>query len=184
MARPKLKRYWTRIVPAGLERATYVHAANLAGFAIILFWQPIPATLWHVDTEAGALLLWALFASGWLILLAAAVSFGVFELLGTTQAGAWSSRRAAPPPSLKTGWLYAYVPHPMYVGLLLGVWVTPHMSFGHALLATGFTVYILIALGYEERDLAARFGGPYRRWRSACPMSPLSRHTVAERGRS
>ena len=59
----------------------------------------------------------------------------------------------------------------MYVGLLLGVWATPDMSVGHALLAAGFTVYILLALGYEERDLAARFGGAYRAWRSACPMT-------------
>jgi protein-S-isoprenylcysteine O-methyltransferase Ste14 len=59
----------------------------------------------------------------------------------------------------------------MYVGLLLGVWATPDMTAGHALLAAGFTVYILLALGYEERDLAARFGGAYRSWRTTCPMT-------------
>jgi protein-S-isoprenylcysteine O-methyltransferase Ste14 len=59
----------------------------------------------------------------------------------------------------------------MYVGVLLGVWATPRMTMGHLLLATGLTLYVLIALRYEERDLAMRFGKPYRRWRaSALPL--------------
>jgi protein-S-isoprenylcysteine O-methyltransferase Ste14 len=171
MARPALKRYWTHLVPPGLERATYVHAANAAGFAIILLWQPIPATLWDVDWEPAQTLLWVLFGLGWLLLIFAALSFDVLELLGVRQAWARYRGRPVPAPGLKTGALYAYVPHPMYVGLLLGVWATPDMSVGHALLAAGFTAYILTALGYEERDLAARFGSAYRTWRSACPMT-------------
>jgi protein-S-isoprenylcysteine O-methyltransferase Ste14 len=171
MARPALKRYWAGLVPPGLERATYVHAANVAGFAIIAFWQPIPATLWDISWQPAEAVLWVLFVAGWLLLFSAALSFDVLELLGVRHAWAQFGGKPPPLPSLKTGWLYAYVPHPMYVGLLLGVWATPDMSAGHALLAAGFTIYILLALGYEERDLAARFGGAYRSWRSACPMT-------------
>jgi methanethiol S-methyltransferase len=43
--------------------------------------------------------------------------------------------------------------HPMYVGVLLGVWATPRMSAGHLLLALALTDYVLIAMRYEERDL-------------------------------
>ena len=53
----------------------------------------------------------------------------------------------------------------MYVGVLLGLWVTPHMSVGHALMAASFTLYILIAMRYEERDLTANFGASYQAWR-------------------
>jgi methanethiol S-methyltransferase len=52
----------------------------------------------------------------------------------------------------------------MYVGVLLAIWATPHMTIGHWLLATGMTLYVLIALRYEERDLRARFGNVYARW--------------------
>ena len=55
----------------------------------------------------------------------------------------------------------------MYVGVLLGVWVTPRMSVGHLLLALAFTAYILIAMRYEERDLLHRFGRRYADWRGA-----------------
>jgi protein-S-isoprenylcysteine O-methyltransferase Ste14 len=32
------------------------------------------------------------------------------------------------------------------------------------------TAYIMIAIRYEERDLAAALGEPYRRWRASTPM--------------
>lgn len=46
---------------------------------------------------------------------------------------------------------------PTYVGVLMGVWVTPRMSLSHALLALGLTGPVLIAMRYEERDLARTF---------------------------
>ena len=66
---------------------------------------------------------------------------------------------------LKTGLLYRWVPHPMYVGVLRGVWATPRMSFGHLLLALALTAYVLVAMRYEERDLLHRFGASYRDYR-------------------
>jgi protein-S-isoprenylcysteine O-methyltransferase Ste14 len=44
------------------------------------------------------------------------------------------------------------------------------MSVGHLILALGFTAYVLIAMRYEERDLAVKFGASYRRWRGAEPV--------------
>ena len=41
------------------------------------------------------------------------------------------------------------------------------MTVGHLLLALGFTLYVLIAMRYEARDLLARFGKSYSRWRAA-----------------
>ena len=34
----------------------------------------------------------------------------------------------------------------MYVGVLMGVWITPVMTVGHLLLAAGLTVYVLIGM--------------------------------------
>ena len=58
------------------------------------------------------------------------------------------------------------VRHLMYVGFLLAVWATPRMTVGHLLLAAGMTLYVLVAMRYEERDLAARFGHAYASWRA------------------
>ncbi len=108
---------------------------------------------------------WTLFALGWGILFLGAWSFGMRDLLGVEQMRAWVLGRPAPPKRLKTGWLYRWLRQPMYVGVLMGVWVTPRMSLGHALLALGLTGYVLIAMRYEERDLVRTFGARYNRWR-------------------
>jgi protein-S-isoprenylcysteine O-methyltransferase Ste14 len=172
MARPSFKAWWTRIVPKGLERSTYVMAASLVGFIMMIFWQPIPIVLWHV-TGPLAVIPWVLFAIGWTILLSAAITFNLFELLGTRQAWAWYQGRAIPPLTLKTHWLYDWMRHPMYVGVLLGMWMTPHMTVGHALMAATFTLYILIAMRYEERDLTENFGASYQAWREGADRGRL-----------
>lgn len=166
MARPFFKRLVTRVLPQQLERATYVHAANLAGFLVIGLWQPVPIVLWHVEAEFAEALLWTGFAAGWLLLFAAAFSIDILELLGLRQAWHWSQGRASHPLRLKTTWLYRYLEHPMYVGVILGLWMTPYMTLGHAALAAQLSIYIALAAGYERRDLRARFGGDYDRWRA------------------
>ena len=166
MARPWFKAWWAANTPPAFERCTYVHMANIALFALILFWQPLPIVLWEISAGGVREAVWALFALGWVILLAGGWSFGMSELLGLDQMRRWASGRPPKQPGLKTGQLYQWVRHPMYVGVLLGVWVTPTMTFGHALLAMGLTAYVLIAMRYEERDLTQRFGTSYRRWRA------------------
>lgn len=172
MARPFFKNWMTRTVPQELERATYVMAASLAGFILLAFWQPIPLVIWHVPAP-GAVILWGLFAAGWSILLTSALAFDIFELFGLRQAWAWYRGRPMPPSTLKTHRLYGWMRHPMYVGLLLGVWTTPHMTAGHALLAATMTLYTLIGMRHEERDLSARFGAPYAAWREGADRDRL-----------
>jgi protein-S-isoprenylcysteine O-methyltransferase Ste14 len=171
MARPAFKERWTRIVPMGLERSTYVVAASLAGFIMVWFWQPIPLLIWQAQ---GALkhMLWVLFAAGWLLLLVSAAGFNLFELLGLRQAWAWYQGRPVPPLTLKTHWFYGWLEHPMYAGFLLGVWATPLMTAGHVLMAAAFTLYILIAMRYEQRDLSRTFGDAYSAWRQGEPAAP------------
>ena len=169
MARPWVKSWWAAHVPPAFERCTFVHMANLALFALIIFWQPIPIVLWHVTTDVLRDLIWAVFALGWVILYAGGWSFGMSDLLGLNQMRRWAQGLPPREPGLKTSQLYKWIRHPMYVGVLMGVWVTPTMTLGQAVLAIGFTVYVLIAMRYEERDLARRFGTPYERWRAQTP---------------
>ena len=161
MARPFFKTAWTRIVPQGLERSTYVFAACLVGFVMLVFWQPIPIVIWDISSTAAAPALWTLFGLGWLILLIAAINFDILYLLGVRQARAWSQGQTIPKPTLTRTGLYRIMRHPMYVGVLLGLWVTPFMTVGHLLMAGGFTLYIVIAKRYEERDLRRTFGPAY-----------------------
>ena len=181
MARPAFKRLIARLIPQALERATYVHAANVTGILLLLLWMPMPELLWSIEDETAKTAIWIAFGAGWLLLFLGAVSLDIFELLGLRQAWYWFSAQSHRPLALKTAFLYRYIEHPMYVGVLLGVWMTPHMSVGHALLASTFTIYIAIAMIYERRDLQARFGSAYLKWRTA-PAEAV-RRTRATTGR-
>ena len=166
MARPWFKKRVMGRMPEPLQRVTYVHMANRGAVPS----HPVLAAIPHRDLERrapgtrGALAVCS--PPGLDILFLGAWSFGMRELLGIEQVMAWrEGRRTA--PRLKTGFFYRWLRHPMYVGVLLGMWATPRMSFGHLLLALAMTGYVLIAMRYEERDLMQRFGSRYSHWRGA-----------------
>lgn len=171
MARPGFKRAWTRIVPAPIERSVYVVAASLALILLFLLWRPIPGPVWSVDNAVAAAALWALFALGWLIVLVSTFLISHFELFGLAQVWGHARGRGEPAaPAFRTPFFYRWIRHPLYSGFFLAFWATPRMTLGHLLLAAGVSVYMLIAIRYEERDLVDTFGDDYRRYRERAGM--------------
>ena len=170
MARAPFKAAWTRIVPATIERSMYVLLASLCLILLFAFWRPLPAVLWSVANPAGATALWALFGLGWLIVLVSTFLLNHFELFGLQQVWNHAGGREDPAPVFRTPLLYKRMRHPLYSGFVLAFWATPVMTAGHALLAAGMTVYILIAIRYEERDLVGLFGDDYQAYRRRAGM--------------
>jgi methanethiol S-methyltransferase len=171
MARGGFKRWWTRVVPAAVERSTYVAATSLVLALLFWFWVPIDApVVWQVRNSFGMALLWGLFGLGWVLVLVSTFLINHFELFGLQQVFARLTQRAMPETQFKTPLLYRYVRHPLYVGLLLSFWAVPVMSAGRLLFALGCSAYILIGIGFEERDLVAQFGERYRSYRAEVGM--------------
>lgn len=164
MARPGFKRGWTKIVPPAIERSVYVLLSSLALILMFLLWKPIPGTVWNISQPTAVLAIVALFAIGWLIVLVSTFLLSHFELFGLKQV--WSHARgdADVAPAFRTPFFYKLVRHPIYVGFVIAFWATPHMTAGHLLLALAMTVYILIAIGHEERDLVGEFGSQYEEY--------------------
>jgi len=178
MARPSFKRWWTRVVPAAIERSTYVLAASAALALLCWQWRPIAEpVVWRVESPAGAGLLWTVFWLGWTVLLVSTFLINHFELFGLRQVFARRVRRKLPEPEFRTPLFYRYVRHPIYLGFLLGFWAAPVMSAGHLLFASVATGYILVGIWLEERDLVAQFGEQYRRYRDQVGMVVPSRKT-------
>jgi len=172
MARPAFKRAWTRIVPPAAERSVYVLLASVALLILFWFWQPIDATIWSVGSDLAwlRLILWAMFWAGFGIVLVSTFLINHFELFGLQQAWFNMSGRQAAAPELRQPLFYRWVAHPLYAGFFLAFWATPHMSAGHLLLAAALSFYMLVAIRYEEHDLAGIFGDDYRRYRSSVGM--------------
>jgi methanethiol S-methyltransferase len=165
MARQGFKKAWTRTVPRPIERSLYVLFASAALIILFSFWRPIAGSVWNVTNPLGELILWALFATGWGIVLLSTFLINHFELFGLQQAWFHLRRREAAPPEFRQPFFYKWVRHPLYAGFFLAFWSTPHMSYGHLLLAIGMSIYMLIAIRYEERDLVGYFGERYEHYR-------------------
>jgi methanethiol S-methyltransferase len=170
MARAGFKRWWTRIVPASVERSTYVLLASLVLLLLYWQWRPIPGVVWAVENPVAATALRAIFWLGWGIALLSSFLINHFELSGLSQVLARLRGRELPPPVFKAPTLYRGVRHPLYLGFLLAFWATPVMTVGHLLFAAVMTAYILIGIQLEERDLIRSFGEGYRRYRKEVPM--------------
>ena len=85
MARPAFKRWWTKIVPAHVERSTYVLLASLTLLLLYWQWRPMPAIAWDLDHPAGRALLVGLFWLGWAIAFASSFFISHFDLFGLRQ---------------------------------------------------------------------------------------------------
>jgi protein-S-isoprenylcysteine O-methyltransferase Ste14 len=183
IARQGFKRWWTRFVPASVERSTYVLLASLVLLMLYWQWRPIPHPVWTVENPLAATALQAIFWLGWGMVLLSTFLISHFELSGLSQVFARLRDRDLPQPVFRTPFLYRWVRHPIYLSFLLAFWATPVMTVGHLLFASATTVYILIGIQLEERDLIQSFGDEYRRYRNeAAMLTPLpKRRKPAER---
>ncbi|GJD53904.1 Methanethiol S-methyltransferase [Methylobacterium crusticola] len=170
MARPAFKRWWTRFVPAVVERSTFVLFASLVLALLFWQWRPLPQAVWTVTDPAGATLVTGLFWLGWLIVLASTFMISHFELFGLTQVYAAWRQRAVAETGFVTPFLYRYVRHPIYLGFIVAFWAAATMSAGHLLFAGVATLYILVGIRLEERDLLALLGQRYARYRAEVGM--------------
>jgi protein-S-isoprenylcysteine O-methyltransferase Ste14 len=169
MARPAFKRAWTRLIPESAERSTYTLLSSLALILMFWLWSPLGGTVWEVRDPAARALLYALYASGWALLLYTTFLLNHFDLFGLRQV--WLQFRGRPYTALpfRTPTVYRWIRHPLYLAWLLTFWATPTMTVTHLLFAVTTTVYILLAIRWEERDLVAALP-EYEDYRRRVPM--------------
>ena len=170
MARPGFKKHWTKIIPEAIERSTYVLLASL--LLILLFWQwrAMPNEVWNVENQFGSLVLQALFWLGWVLVLASTYIIDHFDLFGLRQVFIHFRGSEKSAPEFKEVGFYKFVRHPLLLGFIIAFWATPRMSVGHLLFAAVTTVYMLIAIQLEERDLEASLGEDYAEYRGRVSM--------------
>jgi len=183
MARPEFKRVWTRLVPAPIERATYVLFTSLVLVALFVYWEPIPLVVWSIGDPLLRSVVQVAYFAAWGLLLWATCMIDHFDLFGVRQALLHFRGRSHAKSLFSTPFLYRFVRHPIYVAWTLIFWLTPTMTAGHALFAAVSTAYILLAIPLEERDLVREFGDTYRTYRATTPalVPGLRRRAASEK---
>ena len=171
MARRGFKQWLGRLLPAAIERSTYVLLSSAVLALLFWQWRPLPGLLWNVTSQWAVWLLYALCAFGWVLVLTSSFVINHFDLFGLRQV--WLRARGQPyaPVALKHHFFYRVVRHPLMLGFIVAFWATPVMSLGHLLFALATTGYILLSVKFlEERDLLAEHGEGYRKYQGEVPM--------------
>ena len=159
------------IIPASIERSTYVLLASLS--LLLLFWQwnAFTGIVWSVENTLVRLLLTSLFITGWVIVLLSTFMINHFDLFGLKQVFYYFKNKPADHIHFKTSWLYRIVRHPIMLGFLIAFWATPVMTAGHLLFSVVTTAYILVAIYFlEEKDLQQSIGKAYTTYQQNVPM--------------
>lgn len=170
MARPAFKEMWTKIVPEPAERSTYVLLSSLALILLFYFWQPLSSVIWNVESEAGQVILYGGFAFGWSLVLYATFLINHFDLFGLRQVYLFLKGEEYVPLPFNTPGPYKLIRHPLYLGWFFAFWCIPAMTLGHLMFSIVTTIYILLAIQFEEKDLQVSLGQRYKDYRRLIPM--------------
>ena len=157
-ARLPVRAFVRRIVPIQLERSAYVWVASLMLIAVCFYWQAVPGVVWQVSSPWNWAVRLVQLAGIWLTLRSAAVIDGL-ELAGVRQVSHPESQiphPAAQTVEFKTDGPYGWVRHPIYLGWILVVFSVGTMTMTRLVFATISSVYLLVAIPFEERTIRAQ----------------------------
>lgn len=169
MARSAFKKIILKFVPSALERSVFVLATCVVLVWFYLAWQPINLLVWQA-TGTIAMVLQLSFLLGASLVLWSTFMISHGQLFGIAQAWYAYKEKELSDDSFITPSLYKFSRHPMYLGVLIVFWSTPEMTVGHMVAASLFSIYVFIGIGYEERDLLARFGNAYADYMERVPQ--------------
>jgi protein-S-isoprenylcysteine O-methyltransferase Ste14 len=139
---------------------------------ILLFWQwrPLCGVVWEIDSSLGRAAIHGVYAMGWAVLLISTFLINHFDLFGLRQVWLRMRRQEYSTLRFKERSFYKWVRHPLYVGWLLIFWAAPTMTITHLFFAVVTSVYILVAIQFEEKDLIDEHGEKYLNYKRRVPM--------------
>jgi methanethiol S-methyltransferase len=164
LARSGAKTAVRRLVTAELERSLYTWVASLLFILVCALWQPVPGTLYQLD-GVWAIAGYAIQGAGLVLTLRAASAVDALDLAGVRPV--LNAARGTPVKHvpLATRGLYGFVRHPLYFGWTLLVFGAPVMTATRFTFAIVSTLYLALAIPWEERDLLDVFGEQYESYR-------------------
>ena len=168
MARSWFKKWWSNIIPASLERVTYLLFSSIILGIIILYWQPINVIIWDIRGSAFAVFLRGISVLSLIIIVVSALSLSSADFIGWQQVKNAAATTGI--ETFQTPLLYKVVRHPIYFGFLLSIWSAAHMTLGHLFFAIVISAYIYVGAALEERNLVERFGVKYKLYQQEVAM--------------
>ena len=163
LARSGAKAWMAARVPPELERSLYTWTASLLFILACTLWQPVPGLLYRVD-GMWALPFYTIQALGVALTIRGAAAVDPLDLAGVRPVLGHAPSAIPRAAVLETSGIYGFVRHPVYFAWVLMVFGTPVMTGTRACFAILSTLYIAIAIPFEERSLVERFGRDYQQY--------------------
>ena len=151
-AREPVKHWLASVVPQPMLRSVYVWIASSLLIGVCLAWQPAGGDLYR-HANLLAIVHGVVQAAGVLVIALAVRAIDALELAGI--------RPHAGREPLQIVGPYRLVRHPLYSGWLLLTFGAAHMTGDRLIFAGISTIYLLIAMPFEERSLGMSFGSAY-----------------------
>jgi len=176
-ARERIRAFVRRQASAQLERSVYVWVASLMLIGVCYAWRPVAGALWQVSAPWSWLLIAVQVFGAWLTIRSAAV-IDPLDLAGVRQVLSTSNSQLPTPKSevveFKTEGPYGWVRHPIYAGWVILVFSVGTMTMTRFVFAMVSTVYLLIAIPFEERTLQSH-AGAYEDYKRRVPWKLIPR---------
>ena len=149
--------------------------ASALFLATCLWWRRLPGEVYAAE----GLWRWAGYVvqlGGLALITRSASMLDVLELAGIRQVSEPRTHPDVPPepaaapagcpprPQLRVDGPYGTVRHPLYLGWVLIVCGAPYMTANRVLFACISTVYLLLAIPWEERSMVGTFGDTYTQY--------------------
>lgn len=155
LAREAVKARVARLIPAALVRSVYVWIASLLLIMVCTLWAPIGGELYRSTGWRAAVHAIVQLYGVWLIVQSVR-GIDALELAGIRNESARGPLQVRGP--------YALVRHPLYFGWVLALFAAAHMTGDRLAFAAITTLYLVIAIPWEERSLVRSFGDDYVRY--------------------
>jgi protein-S-isoprenylcysteine O-methyltransferase Ste14 len=155
LARMWAKRALSAVVPERLVRSFYVWVASLLLIAVLAAWREVGGVIYHT--------------SGVLRIVHAAIQLlGLWLIAGAVRAIdglELAGIREDSTSALQTHGPYHLVRHPLYLGWILIAFGAAFMTGDRLAFAVITSLYLFLAVPWEERSLERSFGDEYARYK-------------------
>jgi protein-S-isoprenylcysteine O-methyltransferase Ste14 len=161
-----------RFIPSALYGCFFCLATCASLLLIIFAWQPSGITLLRLDGTAGVVV-GLLYLGGWGLLLFTLSQGGLGYQTGWVPY--WAYVRGLKPPArrFEPRGLYQVLRHPVYLSLLVIVWMMPELTADRLLLNVVWTGYVFVGSWLKDRRLEFYLGDSYRTYQARVPGYPF-----------
>lgn len=183
---PRVRDRIERVVPSELYGSLYAFVAIGSLTLGWWLWQPLPGVVY----ETSGFMMWLMlgaYLGSWVLLFYSVSLTGLGWQSGLTPWLCYVRRMPMPRRKFVTDGLYGFLRHPIYLGFLGLIWMTPRMTSDHLLRACVWGVYVYIGSVLKDRRLLFYIGDRYRAYMATVrgyplvPWGPLGRTTSGDK---